>query len=659
MSNDFGTSKHEPQLSGEDRFWQMVNEPQLLLDMKGLENALGELQEQLDESQVELLEEIGGHLWRQVIMGLRQRISLVEAANATDDETRNFKVGQLADTLKNEYPVWLIRVAASTTTPPNVAEAAREVLHEFGLTAEELAEEAEGEAVLAGVGEPSSPILVVEEQPQEYIVSVPRGLQLAAAGEARHSLRDVQLRKDIHILRSAGEDGNLALMTAREAAHLKATMPDLLVEPNVLYKLIGHPLLDNFKSFDAPSVWGRKTVTVRVVDINNNQRPVPDVTVYLIVDPVKRSGYKGITNKQGECRLSIHASIHAAHKLCDLLLLPKAGYWNRSLNQIAITDEFETFVRPLFDAPGGAYDWGHQCCGGRGGLSDGAEIKIGIIDSGVCRDHPWLAPAKGHSFVDGPKKYPWHEDDLGHGTHVAGVIAARLASAGGSGCVGYVPQAQIHSYRVAKDKNEVSLLDISDAIDRAVTDGCDLINLSLGDNEYSDYLHGSIEAATENGVLCIAATGNDGGPVLYPAAYSRVVGISAFGKYRSYPDDSLHCANEPHQGNRPTAQRPDGEYYVAKFSNFGDEVNFCAPGVAITSTVPVDGFSAWDGTSMACPQVTGIAALALALNPSIFLAPRNPRRVTQLKQVLGRTAQPLGFGASYEGAGCLDVGRLP
>jgi subtilisin len=130
-----------------------------------------------------------------------------------------------------------------------------------------------------------------------------------------------------------------------------------------------------------------------------------------------------------------------------------------------------------------------------------------------------------------------------------------------------------------------------------------------------------------------------------------VLGVGAFGFFGSYPPDSLHYDNESQ------VHSTDGQYYMANFSNFGEGVDLCAPGVAILSTVP-NGYSAWDGTSMACPQVTGMAALGLASHLDILNAPRDAERVERLLQLLKSQAKPLGFGAIYEGGGYLKVPGL-
>jgi len=139
--------------------------------------------------------------------------------------------------------------------------------------------------------------------------------------------------------------------------------------------------------------------------------------------------------------------------------------------------------------------------------------------------------------------------------------------------------------------------------------------------------------------------------VSFPAAFPGVLGVAAFGKFGSYPKDSAHCCTE---SNRQSA---DGAYFLAKFSNFGDAVDFCAPGVAVRSTVP-GGYNVLDGTSMACPQVAGVAALALASDPDLLNAPRDAERVERLISRLTESAETLGFGAQFEGAGFPRVDRF-
>ncbi len=128
--------------------------------------------------------------------------------------------------------------------------------------------------------------------------------------------------------------------------------------------------------------------------------------------------------------------------------------------------------------------------------------------------------------------------------------------------------------------------------------------------------------------------------------------MGAFGRLRGYPSDSLHTAFESDRLSE------DGKYYLANFSNRGRNLDFCAPGIAVVSTVPGGGYLAMDGTSMACPQVAGIAALTLAAHPEILNAKRNAARVNDLVHLLKSRAEPLGFGPRFEGKGGLKIVSL-
>jgi subtilisin family serine protease len=208
------------------------------------------------------------------------------------------------------------------------------------------------------------------------------------------------------------------------------------------------------------------------------------------------------------------------------------------------------------------------------------------------------------------------------------------------------------SYRVfSADGEGAAAFDILNAINQAVNDGCDIISMSLGSPTPQTLLRSRIEFAHDRGVLCLAATGNEGKGVSFPAAFPAVYGVGAFGKFREYPPDSGHCRAESPNRSK------DGEFFLANFSNFGDKVEFCAPGVAVRSTVP-GGYLALDGTSMACPQVAGLAALALASRPDLLNAPRDAERVERLVSVLRAASEILGFGAQFEGAGFPKIDRL-
>ena len=227
-----------------------------------------------------------------------------------------------------------------------------------------------------------------------------------------------------------------------------------------------------------------------------------------------------------------------------------------------------------------------------------AAVTVAVIDSGVDYAHPDLAPnyAGGDDFVflDGDPM-----DDHGHGTHVAGTIAAALDNLTGNpaeaeGVTGVAPHARIRAYKVCRSDGTCDDFAIQQAIARAVADGANIINMSLGESEYSQSLNDAVQDAWRAGLVIVAGAGNDGTTApFYPAAFDNVVSVAAF--------------DEDHR--RPS------------FSNYGSWVDISAPGNIIMSTYPMSacgssavpgdiGCYAWNtGTSMATPHVAGAAAL--------------------------------------------------
>jgi subtilisin family serine protease len=180
------------------------------------------------------------------------------------------------------------------------------------------------------------------------------------------------------------------------------------------------------------------------------------------------------------------------------------------------------------------------------------------------------------------------------------------------------------------------------------------VNMSLGGGEPSQIVEERLIKAKEMGVACVIAAGNSGGPVQFPASSRHALAVSAIGKRGEFPDDSFH-ATQALQG----FESREG-YFPAKFSCFGPEVDVCAPGVAIVSSLPPDNFAAWDGTSMAAPHITGLAALVLAHHRD-FKGPfqaRDARRVERLFEIIKGSATMLPIGdASRIGAGLPDAPR--
>jgi subtilisin family serine protease len=283
---------------------------------------------------------------------------------------------------------------------------------------------------------------------------------------------------------------------------------------------------------------------------------------------------------------------------------------------------------------------------------NGAGIKIAIIDSGAAqpthRNLHRLGPGVSVVATD---PAAWTHDTIGHGSHCAGIIAGGPIGSNSGGIRGFAPAAEIHIIQIFPGGKFSSLIQ---ALDYCVENGIDVANLSLGGGEPSRIVEERLIKAKQMGTACIVAAGNSGGPVQFPASTPHVLAVSAIGKWGEFPSASFH-ATQAVEG----FESADG-FFPAKFSCFGPEIDVCAPGVAIVSSLPADGFAAWDGTSMAAPHVTGMAALLLSHHPDFQGAyqARDARRVERLFELIKLSATPMSFGdATRTGVGLPNVLR--
>jgi len=225
-------------------------------------------------------------------------------------------------------------------------------------------------------------------------------------------------------------------------------------------------------------------------------------------------------------------------------------------------------------------------------VTQGRGAVVAVIDSGVDGSHPDLAGAlvRGvNTRTDrGDYSNPTTDQD-GHGTHVAGIIAARTGN--GKGVSGVAPKASIMPVKVLDADGGGWMGDVIEGIVWAADHGADVINMSLGGPD-ADFSATAVNYAISKGVVVVAAAGNEGSSApSYPAALPGVLSVSALAR--------------------------DGS--VDTYSNHGPTVDLAAPGTAILSTVP-DGYAFMSGTSMAAPQVAGVAALVAAIAPQSDVA---------------------------------------
>jgi subtilisin family serine protease len=265
----------------------------------------------------------------------------------------------------------------------------------------------------------------------------------------------------------------------------------------------------------------------------------------------------------------------------------------------------------------------------------GQGIRIAIVDSGAANQHQDLTNiTHGYDIINKQRDTStWTVDTLSHGSHCAGVIAG-LDSA--VGIRGFAPDAEIHACKLFPGGQISQLID---ALEYCIEKQIDVVNLSLGGAEPSEALEQQLQRARQAGVACIVAAGNSGGAVQYPAASQHVLAVAAIGRLHEFPADSYHTQSL-------TPQMDTNGFYAARFSCFGPEIAVCAPGVAITSSVPDNNYAAWDGTSMAAPHVTGLAALALAHHPDFqgAIRMRNAQRVDRLFQIIKASCRPVMVG---------------
>lgn len=234
--------------------------------------------------------------------------------------------------------------------------------------------------------------------------------------------------------------------------------------------------------------------------------------------------------------------------------------------------------------------WGVTKIGGNvaaaAGLT-GAGVRVAILDSGIDYNHPDLKDnyKGGYNFAYGNSDP--YDDSLnayipsGHGTHVAGIIAARN---NGTGVVGVAPEASLYALKVLDAGLNGDVSNIIAAIEWAIANNIQVINMSIGSSIFSQALKDVCDKAAQAGIILVAAAGNYNNPYIeYPAAFGSVIAVTA-----TAADDT----------------RP--------LFNYGPEMELAAPGINIKSTIPGGNYKLMSGTSQASPHVAGAAAILLA-----------------------------------------------
>ncbi|OLN24140.1 hypothetical protein BTO30_01635 [Domibacillus antri] len=268
----------------------------------------------------------------------------------------------------------------------------------------------------------------------------------------------------------------------------------------------------------------------------------------------------------------------------------------------------------------------------------GKGIKIGILDSGIDTKHPDLAGRTAGGIclmdvIDAQACANTFNDDYGHGTHVAGIIAANNNTIG---TVGIAPNASLYSIKVLDSNGFGTTSTMLKGIDYGIKQKLDILNISITTPDQDSALQKMLQQAYDSGILIIAAAGNIGEPaksgsstVQYPAKYESVIAVSSI----------------------------DSSKKMDPGSSIGKEVELAAPGVNIYSTYPTSiqssGYYHLTGTSMAAPYVTGMAALYMEKYPEMTNV--------QIRKLLQRNALDLGAAGrdAYFGYGLVQADLYP
>jgi len=501
---------------------------------------------------------------------------------------------------------------------------------------------------------------------QQFILLPPRGVVATAAtatptitsflnslhSDVGAAARDVSVLKSparrskkrsvkVRVLDSIHENGaKLVEVSPQAISDLRADQPGLRIVPVVYYTpaVAPRPTIVSGPKVAAAGVSAK--ITVKVVS-DKDGSPVGGAMVVAFTDFEARAGAQGKTNSKGEVALALGAT---SKKLDRLYIFPKVNLWGALKKGVTITSGNVFKVTPV-DL---SFTDGLRFFYGNSPDAAGTGLTVGVIDTGIAA-HPDLVIDGGQNTVLGENPNDFGDNGEGHGTHVAGIVAARGTPP--TGIRGLAPGIRLRSYRVfGKGSGKASNFAIAKAIDRAVADGCDLVNMSLGGGAPDDATQDAIADARAHGTVVIVAAGNDDrSPVSFPALDSLAIAVSAMGRKGTFPAGVAEFGDVA-----APFGKPDKQNFVAAFSNIGPEIDLTGPGVGILSTFP-GGHAPLGGTSMACPAVTGAAARLLSApqHATILAMNRDQARSDAMAQIVLQAGKSLGFGADFEGQGMI------
>jgi len=523
-----------------------------------------------------------------------------------------------------------------------------------------------------GVNE-KSPVSVIRRK-QRYLIGL-RSMPAIASGHGEAFLDRLNLMEGVQIVRKMRPRGDQAYASAeftstqdivvvqmdeQRGEALRQTAP-----PHVIVE-IDAPVNNSDLAALEPFGWQlraramsfpRSAREIRFTVMGVGDRPLANTSINLFGPgfPAQAS-----TNAAGQAIVQSFAT--EAADIEALYVRPAADYWEHYIQNPFLDLERNNVIRlrqlarrPENSETERPHGWGQRMMQFDRLSADwsGVGIKVGIIDSGCDTSHPNLRHVvHGTDLTRGRDSESWRSDELGHGTHCAGIIAGAVVP--GAEIVGCAPGSEVHVFKVAP-RGYCS--DLIEALDTSVEQGLDIVQIGVHCEQFSELVAQKIAAAQRRGVACIIGAGNSGGPVQFPAGIPGVLTVAAVGKLGEYPPDTRHA-----QRALPQVVSPNG-LFTTYFSCWGPQVAVCAPGVAIVSSVPGGGYAAWDGSSMAASHVTGLAALLLSRHPALQVTQYTGRleeRAALLFELIRLAALHLPqFDVNRVGAGLPELERVP
>lgn len=229
----------------------------------------------------------------------------------------------------------------------------------------------------------------------------------------------------------------------------------------------------------------------------------------------------------------------------------------------------------------------------------GDSLIVAVLDTGVDFNHPDLEG----KIIDNSDSS--RTDDIGHGTEVSGIIAAKTNN--NQGIAGIAWNTKVLPMKVTDENGQARVSTVVAALEKAYNNGARIVQISLSTGQFSQTLKDAVALAQSRGILIISTGGNTSVKELrYPAAFNNVIGVGAVNKAEK----------------------------VESYSTTGEHISLVAPGSSIYTTSLDSGYAAVSGTSFAAPQVAGTAALIWSVLPSLTNS--------EVREILIESAKDLG-----------------